>query len=286
MTQIGTVKLQTQNSGVVDVPVFETGDSASGVFEFVRVETASGTGFIPVTDPADATYPYLRVQSQNNGIVAVTDTAGDDIPDSVVHQWKFDEGSGATVTDNVGDIDGDISGASWLSNNDGEGGFVLDFDGVDDDITYNTIPPVLDPTGTYTIAITCFTEPSGDEVIWSWDKSNTDGSTSLGPRDGDLAWGERNNSQRVDLNDLPTPPFRVQGINDNNSFKLYIDASDNNSFDGSGAFESSGGDVMAIGRLQDRQDFFYDGELDNPIIYDDVLTESELQDDLEMQPWA
>lgn len=85
MTQIGTVKLQTQNSGVVDVPVFETGDSASGVFEFVRVETASGTGFIPVTDPADATYPYLRVQSQNNGIVAVTDTAGDDIPDSDVY---------------------------------------------------------------------------------------------------------------------------------------------------------------------------------------------------------
>ena len=92
MTQIGTVKLQTQNSGVVDVPVFETGDSASGVFEFVRVETASGTGFIPVTDPADATYPYLRVQSQNNGIVAVTDTAGDDIPDDVVDNFEDADG--------------------------------------------------------------------------------------------------------------------------------------------------------------------------------------------------
>ena len=54
----------------------------------MRVETASGTGFIPVNDPADATYPYLRVQSQNNGIVAVTDTAGDDIPDSAINHWE------------------------------------------------------------------------------------------------------------------------------------------------------------------------------------------------------
>lgn len=84
MAQIGTVRLETQNSGVVDVPVFEPGDSASGIYEFVRVETASGPGFIPVTDPVDATYPYLRVQSQNNGIVAVTDTPGSDIPDTVV----------------------------------------------------------------------------------------------------------------------------------------------------------------------------------------------------------
>ena len=112
MTQIGTVKLQTQNSGVVDVPVFETGDSASGVFEFVRVETASGTGFIPVTDPADATYPYLRVQSQNNGIVAVTDTAGDDIPDSVVARYDAseEESTGAITTINDLRGDADLSG--------------------------------------------------------------------------------------------------------------------------------------------------------------------------------
>jgi len=95
MAQIGTVRLETQNSGVVDVPVFEPGDSASGIYEFVRVETASGPGFIPVTDPVDATYPYLRVQSQNNGIVAVTDTPGSDIPDSeVLDDWA----DGPTVT--------------------------------------------------------------------------------------------------------------------------------------------------------------------------------------------
>ena len=132
MTQIGTVKLQTQNSGVVDVPVFETGDSASGVYEFVRVETASGTGFIPVTDPADATYPYLRVQSQNNGIVAVTDTAGDDLPDSVV-DWtngsddlgKF---SGSTSEFDVNQNSPTID-SGWSLKNTGSDDFIGSVDG-------------------------------------------------------------------------------------------------------------------------------------------------------------
>lgn len=75
MAQIGTIKLQTQNSGTVDVPVFNTGDSGSNVFEFLRVQTASGTGFIPLVDTAEATFPYLRVQSQNNGVVAVHNVA-------------------------------------------------------------------------------------------------------------------------------------------------------------------------------------------------------------------
>jgi len=75
MAQIGTVKIQTQNNGVVSVPVFDTGDSGSSVYEFVRVQTDAGTGFIPFVDPADASFPYLRVQSENNGIVAANDSA-------------------------------------------------------------------------------------------------------------------------------------------------------------------------------------------------------------------
>jgi hypothetical protein len=75
MAQIGTVKLQTQNSGIVAVPVFETGDSGSDIHEFLRVQTPSGTGFIPVGDPSSTSYPYLRVQSQNHGVVAVHDAS-------------------------------------------------------------------------------------------------------------------------------------------------------------------------------------------------------------------
>jgi hypothetical protein len=71
MAQIGIVKIQTQNSGVVNVPVFEEGDAGNGVYEMVRVQTESGTGFIPVVDKKDSSFPYLRVQTQSHGTLAV-----------------------------------------------------------------------------------------------------------------------------------------------------------------------------------------------------------------------
>jgi len=146
MAQIGTVRLETQNSGVVDVPVFEPGDSASGIYEFVRVETASGPGFIPVTDPVDATYPYLRVQSQNNGIVAVTDTPGSDIPDSVVAQYDATTESSTTATTSVSDQIGnfDLTGNATVITSGIDGKKTYRFDGtqiMDQSITMATNDP-------------------------------------------------------------------------------------------------------------------------------------------------
>jgi len=140
MAQIGTVRLETQNSGVVDVPVFEPGDSASGIYEFVRVETASGPGFIPVTDPVDATYPYLRVQSQNNGIVAVTDTPGSDIPDSVVrHYDPTAETVGETSkwSDQIESVD--LSGSYEIIDSGINNLQTARFNGTDDDLTNSNI---------------------------------------------------------------------------------------------------------------------------------------------------
>jgi len=139
MAQIGTVRLETQNSGVVDVPVFEPGDSASGIYEFVRVETASGPGFIPVTDPVDATYPYLRVQSQNNGIVAVTDTPGSDIPDAQ-HYHIGDEGSGTELADSIGGSPIRLNGPTWVIKQSFSGGVGIDF-GAGDSATATLTQP-------------------------------------------------------------------------------------------------------------------------------------------------
>lgn len=107
MAQIGTIQVQTQNSGVVDIPVFDTGDSGSSVYEFVRVQTATGVGFIPVVDPADASFPYLRVQSQNQGIVAVHNEAS--LTSTTAFTDTFSDG---TYTDGWSVIDG-----SWSASN-------------------------------------------------------------------------------------------------------------------------------------------------------------------------
>ena len=134
MAQIGTVRLETQNSGTVDVPVFEPGDSASGIYEYVRVQTASGPGFIPVTDPADATYPYLRVQSANDGIVAVTDTPGSAIPDSGIARYKFEQ----DVLDSWNNNDAtDNASAGYRAGQVGD--YAKSFDGTDDNVDLNQV---------------------------------------------------------------------------------------------------------------------------------------------------
>lgn len=150
MAQIGTIKVETQNNGTVDVPVFETGDSSSEIYEFVRVETASGTGFIPVTDTGNAAYPYLRVQSQNNGIVAITDTPGSKIPDSGDLHARYDAtalslsdgGSVTTWPDETGNGYDLTEGAAPQYVADGiNGNPVVYFDGVDDylDVVFSNL---------------------------------------------------------------------------------------------------------------------------------------------------
>jgi len=139
MAQIGTIQLQSQNNGVVDVPVFETGDSSSEVYEFVRVETASGVGFIPVTDTGNATYPYLRIQSQNNGVVAVTDTAGSAIPDSAIAHYdatrlSLSDGEGvSTWPDELGYAD--VSGTATYRASSLNGNPTVEFDNTDDGLS-------------------------------------------------------------------------------------------------------------------------------------------------------
>lgn len=91
MVQIATAKIETQGSGTVTVPVFELGDSGSSVLEIFRLETGSGTGFIPLVDPANSNFPYLRVQSQNQGVVAVHNEVALTITADVVYNEGTNE---------------------------------------------------------------------------------------------------------------------------------------------------------------------------------------------------
>ena len=57
-----------------------------------------------------------------------------DIPDSGgVHQWNTDEGSGTTLNDSIGNLDGDIQGATWVSGA-GTSDTHLEYDGSGDEV--------------------------------------------------------------------------------------------------------------------------------------------------------
>ena len=63
----------------------------------------------------------------------------DAIPDSQgTHQWNHDEGSGTTLGDAIGSLDGSISGATWLTDA-GAGDAYLDYDGSDDTTELGTV---------------------------------------------------------------------------------------------------------------------------------------------------
>lgn len=55
--------------------MFKVGDSGASIYESLRVRTSSGTGFVPLIDPADATYDELRVHTSSHGTLAVHDSA-------------------------------------------------------------------------------------------------------------------------------------------------------------------------------------------------------------------
>jgi hypothetical protein len=62
--QIGTIKIRAE-SGKKSVPIYEINDSSSGVYEYWRVSTPSGTGFVPLTSISKAAFPEIRIQTGN-----------------------------------------------------------------------------------------------------------------------------------------------------------------------------------------------------------------------------
>lgn len=80
-----------------------------------------------------------------------------------VSHWKFDEGTGTTAKDSVGDNDGTLSGATWMT--EGVSGSALEFDGTDD---YVTAPTVGDYSkGTWELWAKSADDGSADIVLLS-----------------------------------------------------------------------------------------------------------------------
>jgi hypothetical protein len=85
MVKEGEIKLRTGNENIT-LPIFSEGDSGSQVSEVLRVETESGTGFLPLTDTGSASFPFLRVKT-GDGVKAVHNSA------TLRFEDFFDDGS-------------------------------------------------------------------------------------------------------------------------------------------------------------------------------------------------
>lgn len=70
MPQIGTIEFETQNNGTVELPVYETADFGPNVYDYLRVQTESGIGAIPITNVNDASYEFVRFQTNSHDVTA------------------------------------------------------------------------------------------------------------------------------------------------------------------------------------------------------------------------
>jgi len=215
--------------------------------------------------------------------------SGDAIPDSAAHQWRFDEGSGSTVTDAISSNDGSISGANWISGNQYVGGFALDFDGVDDEITFD-VTNNLDkesPSG-FTMALSIeFGSLSSRQRWFQQYDSNEDLAVGMQITDsGVIAPMDRDNdlsgaTDQISSGELVRLCMAVDGFN---NVTWYIDGNDVTNTTSQDNGPTSSDESLRIGA--DVGSDAFGGVIDNPIIYNEELSSEEAEDDYNIQPWS
>jgi len=97
-------------------------------------------------------------------------SAGLNLP-NVIYRWKMDEGTGATVNDSVGSLDGTITGATWVSDSDSVGGSHLDFDGSDDHIDLGSVTNEPQTTIAFWVNMDAFGANNNSDFIIFWSQN-------------------------------------------------------------------------------------------------------------------
>lgn len=216
---------------------------------------------------------------------------GSAIPDSAIHRWQFSAGSGSTATDSIGTNDGTITGAVWVSDAAWQGGATLDFDGTDDHVSLSNIPEVGATNQQFCVTATVELDTTGSqELIWVQSDGNDDRS-ALMVDSSTLAITSWDGSRRL-INEgasgvLSTgTKLRVGGYWDyqTDTGKVYLNGSQQSTTD-PGLLNTPRSAGHEIGR-----DFqtgnVVDGRIDDVIIYDSLLSDSDFQDDYNAQPWS
>lgn len=292
------LRVETQNNGTIQIPTFSTGSSSSGVYEFLRLETGSGTRYLPVADTADARFSWVRVQSQNHGVLAFHD---DDTlavpPSSAQNRYEMAAGSGTTLADSEGTNDLSTSGGiTWISDNDLTGDYGVKFDG-SDDVASGSALTYLNTEQNWTIAFTIDLSstplPATFGSIFIANEFNDGSDTervSIGPdadSSGGVSWdidgtsGESGN-ESISLSSF-SGKVRICLVWTPSAIDPYVNASSESLTGGSTQQAGTSGKVTLGGAGGGNN-----GEvlLDDVIFYNAALSSSEIQKDYDIQPWS
>ena len=205
------------------------------------------------------------------------------IPDSVVHQWPMDEGSGSTVADNIGDADLTISQAEWGTDTDYVGEHYLDFDQGDSEQIDSNQTNVGD-TGCVVATVWLDNIVSGENRMFTHNDTNGDNRIYLMVEEEEWAWGlAASIDQKTGVSPSTNTNYRF-GLNwDEGSYQVFVDGSviDSGSYSGTLSDTTSGEWVFGEEFGQP-----LDGRLDNVIFSEEPFSSDEITSDYDSQPWS
>ncbi|MBW8040456.1 MAG: hypothetical protein FVQ85_10690 [Planctomycetes bacterium] len=207
--------------------------------------------------------------------------------DGMVSYWKFDQGSGATAYDLLGDNHGTISGAQWI---DGQVEGALNFDGIDDyvDIPYDSSLDINAPLG-ITLSVWFKLNSYPDNLhqgpIFGLFNSAGQGTKNY------LFIGKSTYGNHIDWMHWPSPSgyitsikpdldkwYHVVAVEDSPRRAIYINGSLDSSDNFSQPYQGNTPDTIRIGSRADAwAPYYFDGSIDEVAIFNKALLTEEIE---------
>lgn len=195
--------------------------------------------------------------------------------------YQFNEGTGSTALDSIGDHTGTINGATWTTGIDEE---ALSFDGVDDYITVNN---AVDLNPTSALSLTAWVKWTIDpETGTQWASiinKNGDGQYRLqhNQRNTKFEFAIRTSSGNKWVESLTTPQqdtwYFVVGTYDGSTVRIYVNGVLEQSTSHTGYLLTSTSPVN-IARRAISNDRYFNGVIDEVSIWNKALSSTEIKE--------
>jgi len=207
-----------------------------------------------------------------------------EIPDSAVHHWLYSEGSGQTIGDAIGTADATLIGGTWDETTDHWwDNWAVGLDGVDDGVVADAAD-LTDPGDTGTVLITIRIRGIGSpEYIYNHQTNDDRLYCNLEDSGGTLRFGFAETVEQTTLNVDEDATYRLAARWDTGNYDVFLNddaQTDNGTYTGSVAINGD----FEMG--QRRGDSYINGFVDNCIITDEALSDQDISDDYNQQPWS
>jgi hypothetical protein len=223
-------------------------------------------------------------------VAALATPAAAELPDEIYPQgmvayWTFDDGAGTTLSDIVGDHDGQIAGASW---SEGMVGGSLDFDGLDDSVSFGT-SAFLNTSSAFSYSVRLRLDDLGEGTCEGDDFAAYDQmivATHEGPylylaTTGRLvAMVETVAGWRLVAADTCSWTegvwHHVAVTLDGTAMRMYVDGSIVDEVAGGAKLTSGDGYFVKLGQMHYLDQYYLDGAIDELAVYNRALTADEV----------